>query len=76
MAPVTSVVKVLRWWDDPRHRPCPVLVACLLALGAVPRTAAGHGFMTEPKTRAADHLKGDVRGWPIAGLPPRLMRRP
>ena len=32
--------------------------------------------MTEPRTRAADHLKGDVRGWPIAGLPPRLIRRP
>ena len=55
--------------------PCSVLVACLLVLGAVPRTAAGHGFMTEPRTRAADHLKGDVRGWPIAGLPPRLLSR-
>ena len=76
MAPVTSVVKVLRWWDDPRHRPCPVLVACLLVLGAVPRTAAAHGFMTEPRTRAADHLKGDIKGWPIAGAPPRLTRRP
>ena len=73
---VRSIVEDFRRWVDPRHRPCPVLVACLLVLGAVPRTAAGHGFMTEPRTRAADHLKGDIRGWPIAGLPPRLMRRP
>jgi hypothetical protein len=32
--------------------------------------------MTEPKPRAADHLKGDIRGWPIAGVPPKLTRKP
>ena len=32
--------------------------------------------MTEPRSRAVDHLKGDVKGWPIAGVPPRLTRLP
>jgi Flp pilus assembly protein TadD len=62
-----------------RHWPWPVLVSCFLVLGFVLslgiRTVEGHGFMTEPRPRAADHLKGDIRGWPIAGAPPRLTRR-
>ena len=76
MAPVTSSVTALRRWVDPRHWPWPVLVACSFVLGVVPRTAEGHGFMTEPRPRSADYLKGDVKGWPIAGAPPRFTRRP
>ena len=30
--------------------------------------------MSEPRSRALDHLKGDVPGWPIAGAPPRYTR--
>ena len=79
MDPVTRIVTACRQWVEQRHRPWPVLVSCFFVLGVVPslgiRTVEGHGFMTEPKPRAADHLKGDIRGWPIAGVPPRLTRR-
>lgn len=57
-----------------------VLVSCLFALGIVPglglRTAEGHGYMIEPRSRSVDHLKGDPKGWPIAGVPPYLTRVP
>ena len=56
------------------------LISCFFVLGVVPglgsRTAEGHGFMTKPRSRAADHLRGDIRGWPIAGVSPHLTRRP
>ena len=49
----------------------------LFLLEVVPgRTVEGHGFMTEPRSREEDHLKGDIRGWPIAGVPPRLTKLP
>jgi hypothetical protein len=76
MALITSVVTALRRWVDPRHWPWLVLVVCSFVLGIVPRTAEGHGFMTEPRPRSADYMKGDIRGWPIAGAPPRFTRRP
>lgn len=57
-----------------------VLVSCFFALGIVPglglRTAEGHGYMIEPRSRSVDHLKGDPKGWPIAGVPPYLTRVP
>src|SRR4051812_43968332 len=76
MDPVTSIVTVFRQRVNLRHRLWPLLVSCFLVLSFVPRTVEGHGFMTEPKSRSADHLKGDIRGWPIAGAPPKLTRRP
>ena len=79
MNPVTRIVTTFRPWVAPRYWPWLVLVSCFCGLGVGPRlglrTVEGHGFMTEPKPRAADHLKGDIRGWPIAGVPPRLTRR-
>ncbi len=78
MAPVTRIVTAFRPWVDQRHRPWPVLMSLFFVLGLVPslgiRTVEGHGRMTEPIPRAGDHLKGDLRGWPIAGVPPRLTR--
>ncbi|HEY0419312.1 MAG TPA: hypothetical protein VGC80_07310, partial [Acetobacteraceae bacterium] len=53
-----------------------MIVVCPFVLAVEPKAAEGHGFMTEPRTRAADFLKGDIKGWPIAGAPPRLTRRP
>ena len=80
MNPVTRIVTACRPWVAPRLWSWPVLVSCFCVLGVVPRLGLrpveGHGFMTEPKPRAADHLKGDIRGWPIAGVPPRLTRKP
>ena len=80
MNPVTRIVTACRPWVAPRLWSWPVLVSCCCVLGVVPRLGLrpveGHGFMTEPKPRAADHLKGDIRGWPIAGVPPRLTRKP
>src|SRR5437660_1215870 len=70
------MLSALRRWVDPRHWPWPVLVVSSFGFGIVPRNAEGHGFMTEPKPRSADYLKGDIRGWPIAGAPPRFTRRP
>jgi hypothetical protein len=35
-----------------------------------------HGYMTEPKSRDAEYLKGDVKGYPIAGLPRYLTKPP
>jgi Tetratricopeptide repeat len=76
MAPVITVLMAFKPWVDPGPWRWPVLLACSLVLGIVPRTAGGHGFMTEPRPRSADYLKGDIRGWPIAGAPPRFTRIP
>jgi Tfp pilus assembly protein PilF len=52
-----------------------VLVSSFFLFGIVPcMTVEGHGFMTEPRPREEDYLKGDIRGWPIAGVPPRLTK--
>jgi hypothetical protein len=64
-----------RQWVDQRRWPWPMLVSCFFVLGLVPsRSVEGHGFMTEPRPREMDHLKGDRRGWPIAGVPPHLTK--
>jgi hypothetical protein len=75
MASTTSIVTAFRQWGDQRRWPWPVLVGCCFVFGIVPgRTVEGHGYMSEPTSRAAEHLKGDVKGWPIAGAPPRYTR--
>ncbi|MEA2744641.1 MAG: hypothetical protein QOG25_3012, partial [Acetobacteraceae bacterium] len=65
-----------RQWVNQHHRPwlvsCFLVPGLLLILGI--RTVDGHGFMTEPRPREEDYLKGDIRGWPIAGVPPRLTK--
>jgi Tfp pilus assembly protein PilF len=72
---ITSIVMAFRQWGDQRRWPWPVLVSCCFVLGVVPSgTVEGHGYMSEPRSRAMDHLKGDVRGWPIAGVSPRFRR--
>jgi Tetratricopeptide repeat len=59
-----------------QHR-WPVLASCVFLLGIVPhRTAEGHGYMTEPRSRDEEYLKGDIKGWPIAGVPPYLTKPP
>ena len=35
-----------------------------------------HGYMTEPPSRDTEYLKGDVKGYPIAGLPQYLSKPP
>jgi|SRR5215471_8041330 len=56
----------VRQWGAHRHRRWPWLVSLWFVLGVVhslgTMTVAGHGFMTDPKPRAADHLKGDITG--------------
>ncbi|HEY2399385.1 MAG TPA: tetratricopeptide repeat protein [Steroidobacteraceae bacterium] len=77
MDSVKSTATTARQRMDRRNLLWPVFVSGLVVLGVVPfRTVAGHGYMTEPRSRAEDHLKGDVKGWPIAGVPPRLTRVP
>jgi hypothetical protein len=76
MDPVTRIVTAVAQRVNWHHRRWPLLVSCFFVLGVLPGTVEGHGFMTEPKPRAADHMRGDIRGWPIAGAPPRLTRRP
>jgi Flp pilus assembly protein TadD len=74
MSLLTSIMPVLRHWMDRRDWQWPLLLSCL-ALGIVPsRIAEGHGYMSEPRSRAVDHLKGDIKGWPISGAPPRYTR--
>ena len=59
-----------------RHR-WPILAGCVFLLGIVShRTAEGHGYMTEPRSRDEEYLKGDIKGWPIAGVPPYLTKPP
>jgi Tfp pilus assembly protein PilF len=74
---VKSIVTAFRQGVGQRRWPWPVLVSCFFVLGVVPsKTVEGHGFMTEPRSREEDYLKGDIRGWPIAGVPPRLTKPP
>jgi Flp pilus assembly protein TadD len=59
-----------------RHR-WTMLGSCVFLLWIVPhRTVEGHGYMTEPRSRDAEYLKGDIKGWPIAGVPPYLTKPP
>jgi len=59
-----------------RHR-WPILGSCVFLLWTVPtRIVEGHGYMTEPRSRDAEYLKGDMKGWPIAGVPPYLTKPP
>src|SRR5690242_5953457 len=80
MPKVETIRTPSRQRPDRHRRSNRVLASVCLALGIVPglgiAMAEGHGFMTEPTSRSADHLKGDVKGWPIAGAPPRFTRRP
>jgi hypothetical protein len=77
MDSVKSTATTARQRIDRHHLRRPVLVSCFLLLWVVPfRIVDAHGFMTEPRTREQDYLKGDVRGWPIAGVPPRLTKPP
>ena len=77
MDTVKSIVATFKRRAGQRPWPWPVLASCFFVLGVVPsRTVEGHGFMTEPRTREIDHLKGDIKGWPIAGVPPRLTKPP
>lgn len=72
---LTSVVSALRHWMDQRHWRWPLLLSCGLTFVVLPsRTVEGHGYMSEPRSRAVDNLKGDIRGWPIAGAPLRYTR--
>jgi hypothetical protein len=77
MGSVKSVTRTFtRRMDQPRWS-WPILAVCLLVLGVVAgRPVFGHGFMTEPRPREEDNLKGDRRGWPIAGVPTRLTKPP
>jgi hypothetical protein len=75
MAPVKSITTRSGSQMDRRRWRRRVLVGSFFLLGIVPcRTVEGHGFMTEPRSRAEDYLKGDIRGWPIAGAPSRLTK--
>jgi hypothetical protein len=59
-----------------RHR-WPILASCAFLLWIVShRTVEGHGYMTEPRSRDEEYLKGDIKGWPIAGVPPYLTKPP
>jgi Flp pilus assembly protein TadD len=59
-----------------RHR-WPILGSCVFLLWIVPdRIVEGHGYLTEPRSRDAEYLKGDIKGWPIAGVPPYLTKPP
>ena len=40
------------------------------------KSVAAHGYLAEPQSRDAEHLKGDVKGYPIAGLPQYLSKPP
>ena len=40
------------------------------------KSVEAHGYLAEPQSRDAEYLKGDVKGYPIAGLPPYLMKPP
>jgi Flp pilus assembly protein TadD len=75
MYSTTSIVTGFRQWLDQSRWRWPMLVGCCFVLGVVPsRPVVGHGYMSEPRPRELDHLKGDVVGWPIAGAPPRYTR--
>ena len=75
MDSTTSIVTAFRQWGDQCRWRWPVLVSCCFVLGVVPsRPVEGHGYMSEPRPREMDHLKGDFIGWPIAGAPPRYTR--
>jgi hypothetical protein len=59
-----------------RHR-WPMIASCIFLLWIVYHsTAEGHGYMTEPRSRDQEYLKGDIKGWPIAGVPPYLTKPP
>ena len=47
-----------------------------IALSLLPATAWAHGHLVYPKSRSAEHIKSDVKNWPIAGIPARLRREP
>ncbi len=38
--------------------------------------ASAHGHMIYPPSRATEHIKSDVKNWPVAGIPVRLRREP
>lgn len=65
-----------------KHRRRMVNVGLTLALcvGLFPSIygtiAHGHGYMTYPRSRAVDHLPGDPKGWPIAGVKAKFRREP
>ena len=40
------------------------------------KSVEAHGYMTEPQSRDAEYLKGDVKGYPIEGLPKYLEKPP
>jgi Tetratricopeptide repeat len=80
MDPVIRIVTAFRKGGDQSHghQRWPFLISLLFVLGVVHSLGTiaveGHGFMTEPRPRAWDYMTGDIRGWPIAGAPPRLTR--
>ena len=47
-----------------------------LVLCAFPQQTLAHGHLVYPQSRAAEHIRGDVKSWPIAGIPARLRREP
>lgn len=48
----------------------------LVGIGLTSSAAVAHGHMVYPKSRAAEHMSGDQKNWPIAGIPSRLRREP
>lgn len=69
-----------------RHAVRPFLTFCALIAagvalsgmlaGMLAGAAQAHGHLVYPKSRAAEHMKGDEKNWPIAGIPSRLRREP
>lgn len=53
-----------------------VSVAACLVGGLCGTLAHAHGYMTYPSPRAVEHLAGDSKGWPIAGIKARFRREP
>jgi hypothetical protein len=62
MDSTSSIVTAFRQWGYQCRWRWPLLVSCCFVLGVVPgRPVEGHGYMSEPRPRAMDHLKGDGR---------------
>ena len=58
-------------------RRCLILASSFFLLGITyQKSVEAHGYMTEPLSRDAENLKGDVKGYPIAGLPQYLSKPP
>jgi Flp pilus assembly protein TadD len=75
MQPIKSMAATFSPWMNRRR--WPLLASCVFLLGVVPyRAVEGHGYMTEPRSRDEEYLKGDVKGWPIGGVPPYLTKPP